>query len=46
MSHTMITGDGDFDVIDHRKVAVKVGLGLLSNAVIDQHFIKRKRLNR
>lgn len=46
MSHTMITGEGDFEVIDPNKVETADGLGLVRIAVIDQHFIKRKRLNR
>ncbi len=46
MSKTMITGEGDFEVIHHNKVEVRSGLGLVKHAVIDQHFIKNKRLNR
>ncbi len=46
MSKTMITGEGDFEVINCDKVEVREGLGLVQNAVIDQHFIKNKRLNR
>jgi cyanophycinase len=46
MSLRMITGDGDFTVIDGDKVAVREGLGLLSGVIVDQHFIKRQRENR
>lgn len=47
MSRQMITGEGDFTVIDGRKVETRAGLGLLPEGVIvDQHFIKRQRQNR
>ena len=46
MSSIMITGDGDFTVIDAEKVGVRAGLGLLPNVILDQHFIKRQRENR
>ena len=46
MSNTMITGEGNFDVIDYRQVETKPGLGFVANAVLDQHFIVRRRLNR
>ena len=46
MSSTMITGEGNFDVIDHRQVETKPGLGFVVNAVLDQHFVARRRLNR
>jgi len=46
MSVTMITGEGDFEVIESGKVETKLGLGFVSNAIIDQHFVKRKRSNR
>ncbi len=47
MSTQMITGEGDFTVIDGTKVQTSPGLGLLPNDVIvDQHFIKRQRQNR
>lgn len=42
----MITGEGDFTVIDGAKVETKNGLGLINNAIVDQHFIKRQRQNR
>jgi cyanophycinase len=46
MSQTMLTGEGDFTVIDARAVETRAGLGLLPHVVVDQHFIKRQRLNR
>ena len=46
MSAIMITGDGDFTVIDAAKVDVRPGLGLLEGAIVDQHFVKRQRENR
>lgn len=46
MSHTMIKGDGDVDVIDPASVPSRPGLGLLTDLIIDQHFIKRRRENR
>jgi cyanophycinase len=47
MSHRMITGEGDFTVIDGTKVQTTAGLGLLpENVIVDQHFIKRQRQNR
>lgn len=46
MSERMITGEGDFTVIDGAKVATDQGLGLLPDAIVDQHFIVRQRQNR
>lgn len=46
MSNIMITGEGDFTVIDGAKVGTKDGLGLLPDLIVDQHFIKRQRQNR
>jgi cyanophycinase len=46
MSSIMITGDGDFSVIDAERVGVRAGLGLLPNVILDQHFIRRQRQNR
>ena len=43
----MITGEGDFTVIDAKKVETRGGLGLLpEDVIVDQHFIKRQRQNR
>lgn len=46
MSRIMITGNGDFSVIDANKVETSEGLGLLDGVIVDQHFIKRARENR
>lgn len=46
MSDPMITGEGDFTVIDGEKVETKPGLGLLPGVIVDQHFVKRQRQNR
>jgi cyanophycinase len=46
MSERMITGDGDFTVLDATKVEIRPGLGLLPGVIVDQHFIKRQRENR
>lgn len=46
MSARMITGEGDFTVIDASRVEVRPGLGLLSGAIVDQHFVRRQRQNR
>lgn len=43
---TMLTGEGEFDVIDPSKVELAQGLGFLKGVLIDQHFIARKRQNR
>ena len=46
MSLRMITGEGDFTVIDGDQVEVREGLGLLPGTIVDQHFVKRQRENR
>jgi cyanophycinase len=54
MSKKMITGNefkypeytGDFRTIEAENMEIKEGLGLMENAIIDQHFIKRMRMNR
>jgi cyanophycinase len=54
MSKKMITGnqkkhpesDARFNTIESGNVEVTEGLGFLTTAIIDQHFIKRQRLNR
>ena len=46
MSARMITGDGDFTVIDGDEVGVRPGLGLLEGVIVDQHFVRRQRENR
>jgi cyanophycinase len=54
MSKKMITGnelkhpnaDEGFITMEAGNIEVTEGLGMLENVIIDQHFIKRKRLNR
>ncbi len=54
MSELMITGDerkhpeytGNFRTIEANNIILESGLGLISQAIIDQHFIKRMRMNR
>lgn len=46
MAGTMITGEGDFTVIDASQVGTRPGLGLTRDIIVDQHFIKRMRSNR
>jgi cyanophycinase len=47
MSERMITGEGNFDVLDASQVELAEGLGLLpENVIVDQHFIIRSRYNR
>ena len=42
----MITGNGDFATLEKDNVETIRGLGLLTNCIIDQHFIARRRNNR
>ena len=54
MSQVMITGEellnddktNVFKFIKKNNIETATGFGFMTNAVIDQHFIKRKRLNR
>ena len=46
MSPRMITGEGDFTVIDGDAVEVRPGLGLVDGVIVDQHFVRRQRENR
>ena len=46
MSSPMITGEGDFTVIDAAQVEVREGLGLVPGVIFDQHFVRRQRQNR
>ena len=54
MSKKMITGNqklekeysGTFDNIRYDNLETTEGLGLITNAIIDQHFLKRSRYNR
>lgn len=45
-SKTMLTGEGEFNVIGENKVEVKEGIGFLKALIVDQHFLARKRQNR
>lgn len=54
MSPLMITGDElvnsdtthSFGIIREKNIEVRDGFGLIESAIIDQHFIRRKRFNR
>jgi cyanophycinase len=54
MSAKMITGNefkhpeytGSFRTIEANNIEIKNGLGLIKNAIIDQHFVCRMRMNR
>jgi cyanophycinase len=46
MSPVMITGNGNFDVIDGSQVETRPGLGLMPGTIVDQHFVARRRQNR
>jgi len=54
MSKKMITGnnlkhpdyDGKFPTIEPENIEITEGLGMVDNMIVDQHFIKRQRLNR
>jgi cyanophycinase len=54
MSKKMITGvnlkhpelEGKFPSIEPQNIEVTEGLGMVDNIIVDQHFIKRQRLNR
>ena len=42
----MLTGEGDFTVLRGGNVEVKEGLGYVTEAILDQHFVARQRQNR
>lgn len=47
MSHGMLTGEGDPDVLRASNIELTPGLGLLPRGVVvDQHFVARRRQNR
>lgn len=53
MSKKMLTGvelkqgsKGDYNTIESKNIEIAEGLGFVTKVIIDQHFIKRKRLNR
>lgn len=46
MSHTMIVGGESSETPKKSMISMAEGMGLLNNAVIDQHFAQRGRINR
>lgn len=46
MSRVMLTGEGDFTVLRGGNVETKEGLGYVTEAILDQHFVARQRQNR
>jgi cyanophycinase len=46
MSELMITGDADLESITPHATKLAGGLGLWSEVIVDQHFLKRQRFNR
>ncbi len=46
MSRIMLTGEGNFEVLTAGNVETKEGLGYVTEAILDQHFIQRQRQNR
>ncbi|NBX77335.1 MAG: cyanophycinase [Proteobacteria bacterium] len=45
-TQTMLTGNGEFDVVGPDKTEVATGIGFLKDIIVDQHFIARRRQNR
>jgi cyanophycinase len=45
-SPLMITGDGDFTVINADNIELSEGLGLFEGVIVDQHHVARRRNNR
>ena len=46
MSKIMITGEGNWNVLEKDSVETIEGFGFLPTAIIDQHFVQRNRFNR
>jgi cyanophycinase len=46
LSTLMITGDADLKSLTAAKTVLGKGLGLLTNVIVDQHFLQRQRGNR
>jgi len=46
LSTTMITGDSDLQSISAGKTVTRNGLGLWADVIVDQHFLRRQRVNR
>jgi len=45
-SALMITGDGDFTVLNADNIELRRGLGLFEGVIVDQHHVARRRNNR
>jgi cyanophycinase len=46
LSRIMITGDSDLQSIAAGKTVTREGLGLWPDVIVDQHFLRRQRVNR
>lgn len=46
LSEVMITGEGDLTKLEAGNIATARGIGLLTNCIVDQHFVARQRNNR
>jgi cyanophycinase len=46
LSKVMITGEADLESLTTKRTMTSDGLGLLSNVIVDQHFLRRQRHNR
>ncbi|UCF63053.1 MAG: cyanophycinase [bacterium] len=46
MSRIMLTGEGNWTVLSKDSVDLSEGFGFVTEAIIDQHFIERRRFNR
>ncbi|MBA3271113.1 MAG: cyanophycinase [Acidobacteria bacterium] len=46
LSDAMITGEADLKSLTAGKTILGKGLGLLTNVIVDQHFLQRQRSNR
>jgi cyanophycinase len=46
LSKSMITGDADLQSLSAGKTVIAPGLGLLTDVIVDQHFLRRQRQNR
>jgi cyanophycinase len=46
LSKVMITGDSDLQSITAGKTVTRAGLGLWPDVIVDQHFLRRQRVNR
>lgn len=46
MSRKMFTGEGDEGSIEENAPVIRDGLGLLPGVMLDQHFIRNRRMNR